>query len=107
MTHLIDRQGRKVPFLKIALPCWIDSLFVFAMIGHTLYLEANRPVTPDPDRGFVIAQTVNRTTHYLTQTDQVVNAGLWVMVFVSTAGLLFYFWRLGILAPRRRDGSCS
>lgn len=101
MSKLIDRHGRKVPFLKIAVPCWIDSLFAFGMIGHTLYLEANRPLAPDPEQGFVIAQTVNRTTHYLSQTDQIINAALWIMLFMSTAALILYFWRLGIFPPRR------
>jgi hypothetical protein len=100
MSNLIDRHGRKVPFLKIAIPCWIDSLFAFGMIGHTLYLEANRPTAPDPAQGFVIAQTVNRTTHYLTRMDQILNAALWVMLFVSTTAVLIYFWRLGILRFR-------
>lgn len=103
MANLIDRNGRKIPFLKLAIPCWIDSVIVFGMIGHTLYLEANRPLSPDPTQGFVIAQTVNRTTHYLTQADQIINAALWVLTAISAIATVYYFWRIGVFPPRRAE----
>lgn len=100
MFSITTRDGRKIPFLKIAIPAWIGFVVSMTLIGHAMYLGAFRPLSPDPAQGFVLAQTVNRSVRYVAQTDQWLQYGLWALVVVWGIATAVYYWRIGLFGRR-------
>ncbi|MDC7683502.1 hypothetical protein PQU92_09460 [Asticcacaulis sp. BYS171W] len=96
----ITLNGRKYPLLKIGVPCWIGFFVILSLFWHITKLEA-RPEAPAPSSGYVVAETINRTTRYLSQTDVMLLWGHWALVFVYMAGVALWFWRLGVFSRRR------
>ena len=100
MFSFTDREGRKVPFLKVAIPTWIGFAVNASLIGHMSFLESQRPATPDPAHDFVLEQTMDGKIYYISHMDQIVSIGLWITALTYMTGLFIYGWRLGIFHKR-------
>jgi hypothetical protein len=96
MFNFTDRDGNKVPFLKVAIPAWVAFAVNMSLIGYIAYLAAQRPTSPDPAQGFIVGRNLNKQVVYLTQTEAILHVALWGIVFVYMTGVLVYYWRLGI-----------